>query len=110
MFYFFRGIALIAAVILNCGVAFAQDRFSANYKMVGCRAFLVADTQIPTIFDQGVCAGIVQGLPAPFDVIGGAWHEFVNDLLRKPPWCHLSTVSGRRIPEGIRTVHRSRET
>src|ERR1035437_741795 len=42
-----RGVALIAAIILNCGVAFAQDRFSANYKMVGCRAFVDHDTQIP---------------------------------------------------------------
>jgi hypothetical protein len=38
MFQFLRGVALSAAVVLNCGAAFAeQDQASANYMMPACR-------------------------------------------------------------------------
>jgi len=64
MFRCLRSIALITAIILNCGVAFAEDTTSANYVMAGCRAFLLP--KIPHDYNlsliAGVCAGIVSGI------------------------------------------------
>jgi hypothetical protein len=64
MFRCLRGIVLIAALVLDCGAAFAEDTTSANYVMAGCRAFLLPkiphDTNLNLI--AGVCAGIVSGI------------------------------------------------
>ena len=65
MLQFSWGIALIAAMILNCGAAFAEvDRTSANYRMQGCREFLLSSLSSAqhSPLAQGFCAGAVGGI------------------------------------------------
>jgi hypothetical protein len=71
MFQFLRGNVLIAAVVLNCGVAFGQNNdttsASANYVMEGCRATITGMEKIPPgnlvlILDAAKCYGLVDGL------------------------------------------------
>jgi hypothetical protein len=63
MFQFMRGIALVAAIILNCGVAFGEvDQSSANYVMRGCHAWVNKDTSSNTLLEQGICFGMIKGL------------------------------------------------
>jgi hypothetical protein len=59
MFKYLRGIALAAAMTLNCGAAFGQDNhLSANALMPGCRAFLGS-----YFFRNGEqCAGLIEGI------------------------------------------------
>jgi hypothetical protein len=62
MFRFLRGVVIIAAIILNNWAAFAsEDMSSANVTMRGCRE-VIADSG-KDYFLQGVCSGIVVGLP-----------------------------------------------
>jgi|BarGraNGADG00212_1021973.scaffolds.fasta_scaffold150643_1 hypothetical protein len=65
MFQYLRSIALIAAIILDCGAAFAEvDRSSANHIMRGCRDFIsssLSNSQRGPL-EQGYCAGVVDGL------------------------------------------------
>jgi Rap1a immunity proteins len=64
MFQFLRGVALIAAMMLNCGVTFADTDRSANHFMTSCRAFFTVHntTVVQQAFDIGFCAGLVIGL------------------------------------------------
>lgn len=64
MFKIFRGIALVAAIILNCGAAFGQtDDFTANARMPGCRALLRNNDLILKEFSDAMnCAGLVGGI------------------------------------------------
>jgi hypothetical protein len=67
MFQFLRGVALSAAVVLNCGAAFAeQDRASANYMMPACRDaasgnFANGESH-EDLFTIGFCLGIINGI------------------------------------------------
>src|SRR5262245_7341941 len=56
-----RGIALIAVLILNGGVAFAQDldRKTANAIMPGCRRVV---TDSAADYSGGVCLGIIRAM------------------------------------------------
>jgi hypothetical protein len=59
-----RGIVLIAAMILNCGVALAQkDPNSANLWIPGCHLF-VEDKPGPRdlLLNGSTCAGIIFGI------------------------------------------------
>ena len=63
MFRFLRGVVLIAAIVLNCGFAFAEQRLnSANAIADGCRA--VALRTIPPDMSAlvGECVGIIEGI------------------------------------------------
>lgn len=61
MFRYLRGIALIAAIMVNCGATFAKpDQDSANYIMPGCRDFITHTLVNP--FMNGRCAGILETL------------------------------------------------
>jgi hypothetical protein len=60
MFQFLRGVALIAAIMLNCKVAGAAFDPSANGRMPGCRGFLAKTGQ--NFLDQGYCAGLIDGI------------------------------------------------
>ena len=63
MFQFLRGIALIVAIILNCGTAFGQNDLSANTRMPGCRSFLSRNHQTDEEFGYGAqCAGLIEGI------------------------------------------------
>jgi Rap1a immunity proteins len=62
MFQYLRGIAFIAAIMLNCRVASAEDVTSANYLMPGCRAVLLDPTPPQHVFEAGYCLGVVVGL------------------------------------------------
>jgi hypothetical protein len=44
------------------GGAFAEDYGSANSRMAGCHAFLLAPTPPELLFDAGMCVGIVNGI------------------------------------------------
>jgi Rap1a immunity proteins len=60
-----RGIALIAALLLNCGAAVGQqDVFSANAVMPGCRTFLgdMARAKTSEALDAARCLGLVEGI------------------------------------------------
>jgi hypothetical protein len=62
---FLRGIALVAATLLNCEIALAEvDQHSANSMMPACRAFLLPNPPATVLesFDSGRCAGVVEGL------------------------------------------------
>lgn len=63
MLQFLRGIVLIAAMVTNCGAAFAVDYNSANFIMAGCRASLLPVTEMPDemMFQAGWCMGLVRG-------------------------------------------------
>jgi len=54
--------ALIIALIMNYGLAFAEDINTANNRIVGCRAYLQAKAAPTFDFDAGVCSGIVEGV------------------------------------------------
>jgi hypothetical protein len=60
MLQLLRGIVLIAAIILNCEEALAEDISTANYVMPGCREFLTRTSE--AAFAQGYCAGTVRAL------------------------------------------------
>jgi Rap1a immunity proteins len=62
MFQFLRGVAIIAAVMTNCGFAFAEDLQSANYMMAGCRASLRDPMPPNSYYLAGVCVGAVEGI------------------------------------------------
>jgi hypothetical protein len=65
MFQYLRGIALIAALLLNCGAAVGQqDVFSANAVMPGCRTFLgdMAQAKTSEALDAARCLGLVEGI------------------------------------------------
>jgi Rap1a immunity proteins len=59
MFQFMRGIALVAAMVLNSEAALAE---SANLRMPGCRSFAKQGMDSRQIFAAGVCSGIVEAL------------------------------------------------
>jgi len=55
--------AIIAAINLNCGIAFAEDAgFTANDLMAGCRAYLANDIPTEDYFAAKYCAGIIDEL------------------------------------------------
>ena len=68
MFQFLRGIVLIAAMMLNCGAAFAEpDQASANYMMPACRDAALRDLAANgeshgDYFTMGFCLGIINGI------------------------------------------------
>jgi Rap1a immunity proteins len=62
MFQFLRGIVFVAAVVTNCGFAFAQNLWLAKSRVDGCRAYLLTRTPAEFYFAAGVCSGIVEGL------------------------------------------------
>ncbi len=58
-----RVIAVMAAIILSCGFAVAEDAaFSANDLMAGCRAYLVKNISIEDYFAAKYCAQIIDGI------------------------------------------------
>jgi|RhiMetdeSRZDD1v2_1073273.scaffolds.fasta_scaffold331026_2 Rap1a immunity proteins len=64
-----RGIALIVAMILGCGVAIAEpDKASADYVMLGCRTAVSPITFSNTVESKedasrtALCFGIINGL------------------------------------------------
>jgi len=58
-----RIIALMAAIILRCGFAFADDAaFSAYDLMAGCRAYLLNNISTEDYFAAKYCAEIIDGL------------------------------------------------
>lgn len=58
-----RVIALMAAIILRCGFAFADDAaFSAHDLMAGCRAYLRNNISTEDYFAAKYCAEIIDGL------------------------------------------------
>jgi hypothetical protein len=64
MFQYLRGIALIAAMMLNCGAAFAEpDQASANFMMPSCRDVVSGFiSKKPDFFTAGICTGIIVGV------------------------------------------------
>jgi hypothetical protein len=70
MFQFLRGIVLIAAMMLNGGVAFAEEKdFSANAFMPKCRGFTndrltAANNNWNSGYAMGECIGLIEGLNA----------------------------------------------
>ena len=63
MFAGLRIIAVIAAMILSCGFAVAEDAaFSANDLMAGCRAYLVKNISTEDYFAAKYCAQIIDGI------------------------------------------------
>ena len=61
-----RSIALVAAMLLNCGESFAEDLESGNYIMPGCRSFTAQtpSTAAADAFARGQCLGIVDTIAA----------------------------------------------
>jgi hypothetical protein len=58
-----RIIAVVAAMILSCGFAVAEDAaFSANDLMAGCRAYLVKNIYTEDYFAAKYCAQIIDGI------------------------------------------------
>jgi hypothetical protein len=65
MLQFLRGIALIAAMIMNFGSALAEaDMYSANFMIAGCRLLLQPDLPNTSkeAFYIGQCTGVIEGL------------------------------------------------
>ena len=60
MLQLLRSTAFIAAIILHCEEALAEDIATANFVMPGCREFLTRTSQ--AAFAQGYCAGTVRAL------------------------------------------------
>lgn len=66
MFGCLRAIALVAAIVLSGGFAFAEDAgFSAHDLMPGCRAYLRNNISIEDYFAAKYCAQIIDGLLGP---------------------------------------------
>jgi len=58
-----RIIAVVAAMILNCDFAVAEDAaFSADDLMAGCRAYLVKNISTEDYFAAKYCAQIIDGI------------------------------------------------
>jgi Rap1a immunity proteins len=67
MFQFLRGAVLVAAMLGSCVMSFAEDLFSANAIMPGCREFNSPSGSNGAItFKTGLCLGIV----STFNMIG----------------------------------------
>jgi hypothetical protein len=63
MFQFLRGVAVIAAMMLNCGAAFADpDTQSANFYLSACRDFTVQSKISSDSFTRGLCVGNIDAL------------------------------------------------
>ncbi len=65
MFRYLSGVAFVAVLALNCGVAWAADTASADDMMPGCRGWLektTADAEPLDILVQGLCVGLVGGV------------------------------------------------
>jgi hypothetical protein len=60
MFRILRGIILAAAIVASCKASFAEDVFSANAAMPGCRE--AENYNSPNIYKRGLCMGIVSTL------------------------------------------------
>jgi hypothetical protein len=61
MFQFLRGIILATGIAATCGASFAaEDPFSANAVMPGCREAENYNSRIH--YDRGLCMGIVSGV------------------------------------------------
>ena len=55
--------AVVAAMILSCGFAVAEDAvFSADDLMAGCRAYLVKNISTEDYFAAKYCAQIIDGI------------------------------------------------
>jgi hypothetical protein len=96
MFQGLRTIALIAAIILNCGSALAAEHQSADAVMVGCRAFNLNPTPPGQYTAAGFCGGLVEGLtwaapdvcPPPEVTTGQAVRVVVKYIDDRPERLH----------------------
>jgi hypothetical protein len=62
LFQSLRNIALVAAILLNCGACFAEDLESSDCIMPGCRSFTAEpppSRATDDAFKRGQCLGIV---------------------------------------------------
>jgi hypothetical protein len=55
-------VGIVAALMLSGGAAFAEDIYSANYVMPGCRDFASATDNPKLVFRSGICAGVIRVL------------------------------------------------
>jgi hypothetical protein len=71
MFHSLRGIVLIGALVLNCGVAVAQpEQISANYWIPACRDLAslnfsnnnIGESQADHLFTMGACLGVIRAV------------------------------------------------
>jgi hypothetical protein len=62
MFQFVRGFVLVATLLAICGVSLAEDIYSANVVMRGCRKAEKPPRTGDDAFQRGFCMGIVSTL------------------------------------------------